>query len=91
MLWILAIAAAVLAAALAVVSYPLFFQPLEPHRLPVDTDGAFNERDALLEALSDLEQARLSGKMSETDHAAQKSRLEARYIQLVEEKPGQGG
>ena len=91
MIWILAIAVGVLVAALAVVSYPLFFQSLEPHQVPDVSDDAFNERDALLEALSDLEQARLSKKMSEADHAAQKARLEARYIQLLEETTGHGG
>jgi cytochrome c-type biogenesis protein CcmI len=83
-MWIFAASIALLLLAAAAVSYPLLRHRLEPYDLPDLPDDDFNERDALLEALSDLEESRLAGKLSAEDYAAQKERLQRRYIMVVE-------
>ena len=82
----LSIAVLVLLAALAVVTYPLFFQHVEAYRLTDPPNETFNEGDSLLEALSDLELAHGAGKLSQADYEQEKSRLEIRYIQVLEEQ-----
>jgi hypothetical protein len=83
-MWMFAIAVLLLLIAAAVISYPLFMRRLEPYALPDLPDETFSESDALLEALSDLEDSFRAGKVSEADYAAQKQRLELRYIEVVE-------
>lgn len=83
-IWILALAVFLLLVALAVVGYPLFFQPLEPYLLADLPDETFNERDALLEAMNDLEQSHRAGRISPEDYQSVKKELETRYIQVVE-------
>lgn len=83
-MWMFAAAVLVLLVAAGVISYPLLMQHLEPYDLPELPDESFSERDALLEALSDLEESYHAGKVSEGDYAAQKQRLELRYIEVVE-------
>ncbi|MCH8074991.1 MAG: hypothetical protein IIC64_04140 [SAR324 cluster bacterium] len=83
--WMLSIAALVLLAALAVVTYPFFFEEVEPYRLAESPEDAFSERDTLLEALSDLELAHGAGKLSPADYQTEKALLENRYIEVVEE------
>lgn len=81
----LSIAALVLLAALAVVTYPFFFEEVESYRLPGLPEDAFSERDALLEALNDLELAHGAGKLTQADYRTEKARLEIRYIEVVED------
>ena len=76
--------ALVLLVAAAVISYPLLFHRLEPYALPELPDESFSERDALLEALSELKQALRAGKISPADYEAQRGRLERGYVELVE-------
>lgn len=68
----------------AVIAYPLFFQDLEPHQMEGLPNEIFSERDAMLEALSDLELSRGAGKLSDQDYQSEKTRLELKYIQAVE-------
>ncbi len=82
----LSIAVLVLLATLAVVTYPFFFEDVESYRLAEPPEDAFSERDALLEALSDLELAHGAGKLSQADYQTEKARLENRYIQVVEDQ-----
>jgi len=77
------IAAVVLAGVGILVVWPLIFDRLEPYQLAGMPDESFSERDSLLEALSELEQSFLSGKISETDYSSQKKVLQKRYIQVV--------
>jgi hypothetical protein len=83
-MWMFVAAVLVLLVAAAAISYPLLMQRLEPYDLPELPDESFSERDALLEALSDLEDSFHAGKVSEGDYAVQKQRLELRYIEVVE-------
>ena len=83
-MWMFAVSVLVLLLAAAVISAPLILQHLEPYDLPDLPDESFSERDALLEAMSDLEDSFHAGKVSEGDYAAQKQRLQLRYIEVVE-------
>ena len=83
-MWMLGVIALVLLVAAAVISYPLLFHRLEPYALPELPDESFSERDSLLEALSELEQAFRAGKISRVDYEAQRGRLERGYVELVE-------
>jgi hypothetical protein len=83
-MWMFVAAVVLLLLVAGVISYPLLLHRLEPYDLPELPDDSFSERDALLEALSDLEDSFHAGKVSEPDYAAQKQRLELRYIQVVE-------
>ena len=83
-MWMFAIAVLLLLIAAAVISYPLLMRRLEPYTLPDLPDESFSESDALLEALSDLENSYRAGKVSQGDYAAQRQRLELRYIEVVE-------
>lgn len=82
----LLIAGLILLAIAAVVSYPLIFQPLEPYATPSAAAAEFSERDALLEALSDLELSFRTGKLSDADFQAQKLQLERQYLTELGEK-----
>ncbi len=82
---LIAISLLLLAAAVMVISYPLIFHELEAYELPPSAAAEFSERDALLEALSELELSHRSGKLSETDYLTQKLQLEKQYLQAVGE------
>ncbi len=84
MIWILALAVVLLVLTLAVIGYPLFFQPLEPFLVSGLPDESFSERDSLLEAMTELDQAHQAGKVSPEDYQSIKSELETRYIQVGE-------
>lgn len=73
----------VLLVSLAVVSYPLFFQPLIEHEAPPDPESEFSERDALLEALSDLELSFGTKKLTDLDYQLQKRALQTRYAEVL--------
>ena len=83
-MWMFAVSVLVLLLAAGVISAPLILQRLEPYNRPDLPADAFSERDALLEALSDLEDSLRAGKVSQDDYAAQKQRLQLRYIEVVE-------
>lgn len=83
-MWLFFASALMLLAVAGVISYPLLRQPLEPYAPEPAPDEALTERDALLDALSDLEDALRAGKLSDDDYAAQRQRLELRYIRVVE-------
>ncbi len=72
------------------VSLPLVKFPPESHQIGDPPEQPFTERDAVLEALSDLEGAHAAGKMSEADYRVEKDKLELRYIELVEEEGQEG-
>jgi len=74
---------AVLAVAALAVAWPLLFQALEPYSIPQAVSTPFSERDALLEALSELELEYQAGKLSETDYAAAKARYERDYVEVM--------
>lgn len=81
---LLVVAAALLLLAVGVVSYPLLFQPPEPYAAPGLPRAEFSERDALLDAIDDLEHAFYSGKLSPEDYQAQRAALEAQYAVVLE-------
>ena len=76
--------AGILLLALAVVAYPLLFQPVEAYGSERAVSTAFSERDALLEAMSELELEYLSGKLAQADYDAAKARYQGEYIALDE-------
>ena len=83
-MWMLVISVVLLLVAAVVVSLPLLRGTLEPYALEHAEDDDFSERDALLDALSDLEESYGVGKLSQADYDAQKQRLQLRYIEVVE-------
>jgi hypothetical protein len=97
----LALAIAVLCIAVAVLSAPLVLQRLEPYApqpasraQPPQGDarpGREREAEQVLEALSELEHSRLSGKLSDADYAAQRERLEAEYLRIASPPEGDPG
>ncbi len=89
---ILFLAVAVMVVAAAAIGYPLFFQRLEPYALHGLPDSEYSERDALLEALSELEREFLAGKLSDPDYESQKQALQRDYLRAAEaaEAPAPG-
>lgn len=81
---LIAISIFLLLLAVAIVSYPLIFQPAEPYVLPKLPPEEFSERDALLDAMDELEHAFHSGKLSQADYEAERTRLEVQYVSVVE-------
>jgi hypothetical protein len=62
------------------ITYPLFFQPLRKYQLPVPDPEEFSQRDALLAALSELEEDQLMGRISRADYQQQKLTLQRQYL-----------
>lgn len=92
----LALTILLLCIAAAVLSAPLVLQRLEPYALRPPAHGGPSREDAraaeqLLDALSELEQSRLSGKLSDADYAAQRGRLEAEYLRFTAPPVGDDG
>ncbi len=81
------IAAAVLVAAVLIVSYPLIFNAMESHRAEPTPGAEYSERDALLEAMSELEGSFQTGKLSAADYEHQKAGLRRQYLR-AQENPG---
>ncbi len=69
-----------------VASYPLVFESVEAFALDAESseEEPFNERDTVLEALSDLDESMAMGKLSDADYALQKAELEHRYAELLQ-------
>ena len=88
---VLALAVLALLIAAAVVAYPLVFASLESYLASDLPDEEFRESDALLEALSELEQSKLSGKLSGQDYQTEKLRLQNEYLKLAEAPAKAGG
>jgi len=74
----------VLALAGLAIAWPLLFQRVEPYAAARARSTPFSERDALLEAMSELELEYQSGKLSEADYRAAKSRYELDYVRLAQ-------
>ena len=70
--------------ALTVIAYPLFFHRVESYYRDERIDPRINERDLLLEAMSELELAYRSGKVNRKDYDRQNSEMKSTYIQLLE-------
>lgn len=83
-MFVFAVAALIMLTVAAVVAYPLLFQPAEPYLSGEAPAADFSERDALLDALDDVEHAFHSGKLSQRDYEAQRGSLEAQYVGVVE-------
>jgi len=79
-----ALSVVVLLLAAALISYPLVFQRLEPYRGERPEGRDFSERDALLEALAELELSFHGGKLSQADYQHQRARLETQYIRAAD-------
>ena len=77
---LLAVAALLGLGALLFIIYPLFFQPLRNYQLPVPDTEEFGQRDALLAALSELEEDQLMGRISRADYQQQKLTLQRQYL-----------
>jgi hypothetical protein len=88
---LLLLAGLVLLLAAAVIGWPLVFGALESHIIAAPHEGEYAESDALLEALSELELAHGSGKLSQQDYDNQKLRLQKQYLQAVQATTPQGG
>jgi hypothetical protein len=80
----LVFAVLVMAIAAAVVSAPLLLHRLEPYLMPAPAHAERSAADRILEALSELEQSQLSGKVAAADYAAQREALERDYLQAIE-------
>jgi hypothetical protein len=92
---LIVIAVLLLMLAIAVVSYPLVMQPAESYIQPKAPPAEFSERDALLDAIDDLEHSFHSGKVSQADYEAQRAQLEVQYVAVLEaaeaKDPSRGG
>ena len=88
---VLVLAVITLLLAAAVIAYPLVFASLESYLASDLPDEEFRESDALLEAISELEQSSLSGKISEQDYQREKLRLQNEYLQVAETPVTTGG
>ena len=85
------LAALVLLAAALVISYPLIFHALEPYQATPPPDAAYSERDALLEALGELEVSYGTGKISGQDYQAEKLRLQKLYLEVADQPVSASG
>jgi len=83
-MWVLVAAFLLLATVVATVSFPLVAQSLETYDGRESEEDEYSERDALLEAMSELEQANETGKISEKDYKTQKLQLQKQYLKVVE-------
>jgi hypothetical protein len=76
-------AVVILLIAAGVLSAPLFTQRLEPY-LPAKPPADRGAVDRILEALSELDQSKQLGKITEADYAVQRERLEVEYVRVTE-------
>jgi hypothetical protein len=81
---LIVIAVLLLLLAVAVVSYPLVMQAAESYILPKAPPSEFSERDALLDAIDDLEHSFHSGKVSQADYESLRAQLEVQYVAVLE-------
>ena len=86
-MWIFLLAGAVLLLAAVGLAYPLLMQRPESYLSPQAASTPFSERDALLEAMSELETEYAGGKLSDTDYGREKERLQRQYLEVVRGEP----
>jgi hypothetical protein len=67
----------------AVLSAPLLMHRLEPYLLPKPAPER-GAADRVLEALSELDQSKVLGKVTDADYAAQRERLEREFLTVTE-------
>ena len=70
-----------------VIAYPLFFQKITRYLSESDISTDFNEQDALLSALSDLEEEYQLGRLSEPDYQRLKLHFQRRYLHHKQSGP----
>ena len=80
----LIVAILVMAIAAVVLSAPLFLRRLEPYELAPAAGPQQGAAERLLEAMSELDQSKLAGKITDADYALQRERLEVEYVQVTE-------
>ncbi|MDH4246794.1 MAG: hypothetical protein OEW39_03155 [Deltaproteobacteria bacterium] len=78
------LAALVLLMCAMVVAFPLVFEQLETYGVEEADPDEFDERDALLDALSELEQDYKSGKLSKAVFETQQAHLQQGYLEELE-------
>ena len=70
---------------IGVVTFPLFFSRIQRHELQRDqTTPDTSESDALLSALSELEDDFQLGRLNKDEYQQQKIRLQRQYLKLKE-------
>ena len=69
-----------LLAAAVLLSLPLVAMGGQPYVMEEPPAPSFTERDALLEAMSELELSHGAGKLSREDYERQKARLQREYL-----------
>lgn len=67
-------------AAAVLLSLPLWAAPGQPYAPELAPAPSYTERDALLEAMSELELSFGAGKLSPEDYERQKARLQREYL-----------
>jgi len=83
---IFVMAALVLLLCGAVVAFPLLFEKVEVYTTEDEESEDFDERDALLDALSELEQDYKSGKLSKEIFETQQAHLQQGYLEELERR-----
>jgi hypothetical protein len=70
---------------IGVVTFPLFFSRIQRHELQkTEADLDTSESDALLSALSELEDDFQLGRLNKDEYQQQKIRLQRQYLKLKE-------
>ncbi len=87
-MWLYLISGAVLLVAAGLLAYPLVFQQVERYGTDGRHSTPFSERDALLQAMSELELEFQGGKVAESDYRAHKARYEREYLAVGKAEPG---
>ena len=83
---IFVLAALVLLVCAAVVAFPLMFETVEAYGAGEVLPDDFDERDALLDALSELEHDYKSGKLSQAVFETQQAHLQRGYLEELERR-----
>ena len=65
-----------------VVAFPLFFQETVSHISSATSSSDFSEQDAILSALTDLEEEFQLGKLSESDYHHLKLHFQRNYLHV---------
>jgi len=64
----------------SIIAYPLYFQELRDYISEKENSSDFNEQDALLLALTDLEEEYQLGRLSEEDYHQLKLHFQRQYL-----------
>ena len=84
-MWVFLGALVIFVLAVGVISYPLVLETVERFDERESDDEEYSERDALLEAMSELELSRDTGKISDVAYQEQKLRLQKQYLKTIGE------